>query len=145
MPSKPTLLIDFDGTIHKYIGWNGGIIQGPLEKARHSMHILAAQYRLILFTTRTNTEELRAWLLRHGFPPMKVTNIKEPAHLIIDDRALTFEGAWTQEFLNRITSFRPHWEASHEAYPDTQCPASTEPLVSPNPAPTPPDSDTSRS
>lgn len=106
---KPTLLIDFDGVLHDYRGWVGAVPLGkPIEKSRASMHLLAMKYRLVCFTTRP-VAPTESWLHMYGFPYMKVTNIKEPAECIIDDRALTFTGAWTPEFLERITSFKPHW------------------------------------
>lgn len=127
---RQTLLIDFDGVLHDYHGWTGPDPVGiPIEKARHAMHHLASTYRLVCFTTRP-AEQTRRWLLRYGFPEMKVTNMKEPAFLIIDDRAITFPGTWTDELLSRITSFSPHWSADapvqHATHPDKQHPSAAE-------------------
>lgn len=113
MPRKPTLLIDFDGVLHTYHGWVKDVPLGrPIDKARAALWQLEPKYRLLCFTSRTNTEEIRAWLRRHGFPEMRITNIKEPAHLIIDDRTICFQGVWTDDLLTRITSFTPHWSPS---------------------------------
>ncbi len=128
MPGKrPTLLIDFDGVLHDYKGWNNGAIGAPLGGARAAMHLLEKKYRLVLFSSRTNIEELERWLRHYGFPPMKVTNRKEPAFLIIDDRAVTFQGTWSDHFISRITSFSPHWQATGPPLGDD----SGEPVVQP--------------
>lgn len=109
MAGRQTILIDFDGVLHDYKGWEGPKALGkPIEKARASCYQLERNYRLVCFTTRPK-EFVEPWLRLHGFPPMKVTNIKEPAFLIIDDRAVTFTGTWSNEFLAQITSFSPHW------------------------------------
>lgn len=113
MAGRQTILIDFDGVLHNYKGWQGpkAPLGKPIEKARASCFILAKNYRLVCFTTRPK-DVVEPWLRLHGFPEMKVTNIKEPAFLIVDDRAITFPGTWTDELLSRITSFSPHWSAS---------------------------------
>lgn len=110
MSRRQTLLIDFDGTIATYKGWLGPDVLGePLESARKALFVLEREYRLVCFTTRERSGVER-WLRTRGFPSMKVTNLKEPAFLIIDDRALTFEGQWSQDFIDRIKAFVPHWQ-----------------------------------
>ena len=104
---KQTILIDFDGVLHDYHG--NEELAGPIEKSRHALHILEKTYRLVCFTTR-NAPIVKRWLEHYGFPEMKVTNVKEPAFLIIDDRALTFPGEWSEGFLMQVNSFKPHWE-----------------------------------
>lgn len=107
---KPTLLVDFDGVLHDYKGWDGNQpTGGPLPKSRAAMCSLEAKYRLICFTTRP-ADFVEPWLRKWGFPTMTVTNIKEPAVLIIDDRAITFTGQWNDELLERIKNFKAHWE-----------------------------------
>lgn len=112
--SRQTLLIDFDGTLHEYHGWDNKVgpeermLNPPLENARHACHILSRDYRLVCFTTRP-VEMVERWLRTWGFPSMKVTNYKEPAHAIIDDRAIQFTGAWTEDLLRQIRDFQPHW------------------------------------
>ena len=109
--ARKTLLIDFDGTLSDYLGWKGpDQLDPPLPQARHAMCLLSREFKLVCFTTRQPPELVEKWLRQHAFPEMEVTNIKKPAHLIIDDRALTFEGAWTDELLERIKNFKPHWE-----------------------------------
>lgn len=115
--TKPTLLVDFDGVLHDYQGWTGPVPVGqPIEKARAAMHLLANTYRLVCFTTRA-TDFTKAWLAQYGFPEMKVTDKKEPAVLIIDDRAITFTGVWTDEFIQTINAFQPHWKSRSDPQP----------------------------
>lgn len=119
MPRKPTLLIDFDGVLHEYHGNFADLLGHPMPKARAALWQLEPKYRLICFTSRTNQEEIRAWLRRHGFPEMRITNIKEPAHLIIDDRTICFRGVWDNHLLTQITSFTPHWSAGNPPSDET--------------------------
>lgn len=111
MPHKKTLLVDFDGTIAKYFGWvpnETNIQREPTEGARRALYILSNDFELVCFTTR-DPAPVREWLSRYGFPKMRVTNVKEPAFLILDDRGLLFEGVWTDELLSKIRNFQPWW------------------------------------
>jgi hypothetical protein len=113
---KKTLLVDFDGTLSDYHGWKGLTEVGPpLPKARKAMILLARKFKLVCFTTRS-AEVVEPWLRAHGFPEMEVTNVKKPAHLIVDDRALRFNGEWTDELLREIEDFAPHWESTHSPH-----------------------------
>lgn len=114
MSYRKTLLIDFDGVLHSYTGWKGPAEQElgpPIDKARHAILLLAKEFRIVCFTTRP-AELVELWLRRHGFPAMKVTNYKEAAFLIIDDRAICFDGTWNDALLERIRNFKTHWEGS---------------------------------
>lgn len=108
--SKPTLLLDFDGVLHNYNGEYApeGLAE-PLENARHACLLLERDFRLICFTSRPSIW-VEPWLRRHGFPKMPVTNVKIAAFAIIDDRAITFPGQWTDEFIASVKGFRPHWK-----------------------------------
>ncbi len=113
MPHKKTLLLDFDGTICQYTGWipeENTILREPTEKARKALYVLSNDFELVCFTTR-DPKPVREWLSRHGFPKMEVTNVKRPAFLILDDRAIRFEGKWTDELLAKIRSFEPWWKS----------------------------------
>lgn len=109
---RQTILLDFDGVLHNYTGWEGPEkLNSPIEKARAACFALEKKYRLVVFTTRPS-EYVIPWLRKWSFPEMKVTNIKEPAFLIIDDRAITFNGNWSDELLKQIDDFKPYWEAT---------------------------------
>lgn len=128
--TKQTLQIDFDGTLAKFDGkWRPPDQIGEvLPNARTAMWILSKQYRLICFTARftEHHEYVDRWLKKHGFPPMIITNKKDPnAHLTIDDRALTFTGVWDQGIINRIREFRPWWKDVQQSDPASDlCPSS---------------------
>lgn len=98
---KPTLLIDFDGVIHRYSkGWHDGSIYDPptegfVEWAKEAQ----TTFRLVVFSTRCATEEgkvaIQEWFLKHKINiDMEFSYEKIPAWAIIDDRALTFDGDW---------------------------------------------------
>jgi FMN phosphatase YigB (HAD superfamily) len=118
MANKKTLLIDFDGVLHDYHGWTGLTDVGkPIEKSRKALILLSREYKLICFSTRP-AEIIEPWLRHWGFPPMEVTSEKKPAHLIIDDRAIQFKGEWTDELLEQIRQFKPHWSLGENKVDD---------------------------
>jgi hypothetical protein len=53
--------------------------------------------------------DVEAWLKRHNFPALEVTDIKRPFWLILDDRAMPFDGHFDDALLERIASFKPYW------------------------------------
>jgi len=110
MPSKKTILIDFDGVLASYEGWKGEEELGnPLPNARAACFLLAKDYKLVCFTTRSRIW-IELWLVRNGFGCISaVTNIKIPAYLQIDDRAIRFNG-WNDDLLKQIKEFKPWWE-----------------------------------
>lgn len=90
---KKTILIDFDGVIHSYEkGWNGGKIYGkPVANSLKAVKKLIKEgYRVVVFTSRENLEEVEKWLKKNKFPKIEVTNKKIPSFAIIDDRAIRF-------------------------------------------------------
>lgn len=124
MPRKRTVLVDFDGVLHQYSGWTGPEPVGePIPNARHACHILAKEYNLVCFTTREPSYVV-TWLARYGFPMMRVTSIKVPAHLQIDDRAIEFRGEWTDEFLRKVKEWRVYWEKGEEGPSSAPAPSS---------------------
>lgn len=103
-PYKPKLLVDFDGVIHYYRkGWHDGTpYDVPIPGAKHALAQLTAQgYEVVIFSTR-DFQQIVDWLILYGFPPYRVTNIKEPALAIIDDRAIHFK-SWfeTMEIITK--------------------------------------------
>lgn len=96
-PYKPTLLVDFDGVIHHYSkGWHDGTAyDGPMPGALEALMALTERgYEVVIFSTR-DAQQIRDWFLKHRFPIFRVTNVKEPALAIIDDRAIEFR-SWEQ-------------------------------------------------
>lgn len=93
LPTKKTLLIDFDGVIHKYSkGWHDGTAYDvPMPGAKEALAELARKYEVIIFSTR-NWWEIKDWLFKYGFPNYPATSTKKPAIALIDDRAIHFTG-----------------------------------------------------
>jgi hypothetical protein len=108
-----TVAVDFDGVIHAYSkGWHDGTIYDePVPGALDAIESLMERYAVAIFTTR-DTEQVKDWLLGHGFddiwtdlawePPfwneagsLLVTNRKPAAIAYIDDRGIRFE-SWNQ-------------------------------------------------
>lgn len=90
--SRKTLLIDFDGVIHRYRkGWaDGKAYDEPMEGAKDTLRILVDRgYHIVVFSTRP-AEQIESWLEKWGFPAYQVTDRKIVAHAIIDDRAIRF-------------------------------------------------------
>ena len=109
---KPTILIDWDGTIGQYDGkYVPGVVGAPLEGARAMIYALIERegYDVKVFTTR-EAEIIAPVLAEFGFPKLKVTNYKSPAYLMIDDRAICFQGEWNKDLLDQIKNFKPWWK-----------------------------------
>ena len=115
---KYAYLIDFDGVINSYTsGWDedkGGatwLPDPPVPGVKEALEELSQRFRIVIFTTRAKTSEgakaVCDWLTKYDIYHDKVTNKKEAGLLLIDDRAITFKGDWTQT-LEDIRSFK-HW------------------------------------
>jgi hypothetical protein len=88
----PRVMVDFDGVCHRYSkGWHDGTAYDePMPGAELSLAELERRgYEVVIFSTRP-AEQIRAWLTYWNFPAYRVTNVKEPAIAIIDDRAIHF-------------------------------------------------------
>lgn len=112
MPTKKTVLIDFDGVLASYDGWKGEEELGqPLDKVRHACALLSKDFKLVCFTTRGG-QFVEPWLREHGLAPFfdGVTSIKIPAFCMIDDRVVEFKGEWNDELIARVRAFKPWWE-----------------------------------
>lgn len=84
--------IDFDGVICKREGipTKEGFGE-PMEGALESIKLLKKMgHKVWVFTSNPDLEMVHEWLFKHKFPRLKITNIKTPAHVYIDDRAIRF-------------------------------------------------------
>lgn len=108
--SRRTIAIDFDGVLHQYNGFKGeDVFNEPLPLARERVEqLLARGHEVVVFTTRQSAL-VRGWLQRYNFPEVSVTNVKQPFWIIIDDRALRFEGEWAQLSVADIERAEPYW------------------------------------
>lgn len=121
---KPILCLDFDGVIHSYTSrWQGAdvIPDGPVDGA--IAFILGALHRfdVVIFSSRSNQpgglKAMQRWLKEHagacwwespagpGLEDVRFVTEKPPALVTIDDRAITFTGAWPS--LESIAAFKP--------------------------------------
>jgi hypothetical protein len=97
---RKRLLLGFDRILHAYSrGWHGGdIYDDPVPGALQACERLQRRYDVVVFTARADsperTDAVRQWLANRGFPELPVTNIKVPAHLIVDQRAYRFSAPW---------------------------------------------------
>ena len=88
------IAIDFDGTICKRDSIPTGELDweaSPMEGALDAINLLIKTGKKVwVCTSNPEPEKVKAWLSRNGFPELEVTNIKKPAHVYIDDRAIRF-------------------------------------------------------
>ena len=104
---KKTILIDLDGVLNSYDGiYEEDYIPPIREGAFEFVKNLSVNYRLVLFTSR-NLLLASRWLMENKLDKYieNVTNIKEPAYLIIDDRCINFQGNYDKIF-NKIINYK---------------------------------------
>jgi hypothetical protein len=110
---RQKLLVDFDGTIHKYSkGWaDGSIYDVPTDGAEKAINKLKDKYEIVIFSTRASCKEnsdcehqirnMEQWLNRYRIHYDDITSEKVGAFRMIDDLAITFKN-WNQ-VLKEIT------------------------------------------
>ncbi len=98
---KQTIILDFDGVIHSYTsGWKGATIipDPPTPGAKEAIATLRQKYEVVVVSSRCHQEggldAVQAYLDLHGIEVDQVTNDKPPHIVVVDDRALRFEGDW---------------------------------------------------
>lgn len=127
---KPILCIDFDGVIHRYdSGWKGAsFIPDPVVPGFFEWAEKAAQhFRLVIYSSRSKepeavdammvwlAEQCKAWRASSGMHVIETplsfefATEKPPAFVTIDDRAVTFEGDWSDPRLDPavLLTFKP--------------------------------------
>lgn len=95
--------VDLDGTLARYEGWRGIAHVGepvPAMLARVKEWVDNGQ-EVKIFTARVCVPEpdrsdvvghIHSWLVRHGLPPLAVTNVKDFGMIELwDDRAIQVE------------------------------------------------------
>ena len=110
--SVKTVCLDFDGVIHSYrSGWKGvdNIPDPPIHGVREAISHLRKRYRVVVHSARGNTPEGRVaiarWLERHLIEVDEICETKPPAFVYVDDRAIAFNGNWT-DTISEINAFR---------------------------------------
>jgi hypothetical protein len=124
---KPILCIDFDGVIHDYRrGWQGGEIYGDVVPGFFEWAEDASKhFNLVIYSSRSKTPEgieaMIKWFLDQRAKvqgvsiPLEPTfqfefaDKKPPAFVTIDDRAITFDGDWSNPMLQPVAlkNFKP--------------------------------------
>lgn len=103
---KKTILFDLDGVLNTYDGkYYKNYIPPIKEGAYKLIKKLSKDYKIVIFTTR-NSLIASKWIIKNGLDEYveNVTNVKEPAYLIIDDRCINFNGNY-DELKNKIKDF----------------------------------------
>ena len=85
--------LDFDGVLIKRLGIPTvmNLDDEPVEGARDAIiFLMNLGHKVWVLTSNPDLEGVKKWLADNYFPELEVTNIKKPAHVYIDDRALRF-------------------------------------------------------
>ena len=91
---KKTILFDLDGVLNTYDGkYDKNYIPTITDGAYKLIKELSQDYKIVIFTTR-NILIASKWIIDNGLDEYveNVTNVKEPAYLLIDDRCINFNG-----------------------------------------------------
>jgi len=117
---KPIICLDFDGTIHSYeSGWQGAevISDSPIKGSFDFIRDASLHFDVHVYSARSGLpggiDAMKAWFLKHdweadasGDPAgLSFPTCKPPAHISIDDRAMTFTGTWPD--MQSLKDFRP--------------------------------------
>ena len=108
---KKTIAIDLDGVLDEYTGkYDENKIPDIRNGAKDFIIKLSKDYKLILFTTRESSKA-KDWLIENDINQYfsSITNIKPPAYIYLDDRALKFNGNY-DDTLNAIKNYKVYWK-----------------------------------
>ena len=95
---KKTILVDLDGVLNTYQGDYDEKYIPPIKNGAYKfIKDLSNKYEIVIFTTR-NHLIVSKWIIDNKLDKYvkNVTNIKNTAYLIIDDRAIKFNGDFKQ-------------------------------------------------
>jgi len=113
--NKPTsiknkiIMIDLDGVLNNYTYYNKENMTTLKKGAKEFLKTLSNDYTLILFTSR-NLKSTAKWLIENDIDKYfaDITNIKRPAYLYIDDRAINFKGNY-EKTIEDVNTFKTYW------------------------------------
>src|SRR5258708_5047984 len=112
------IAIDFDGVLHKYTGWNSGRLDEPIAGAKEFVEeILRQGLEMAVFTTR-DSNDVKLWLNKYGFPPLFITDQKLGMfHVFLDDRARCFDGKFgnVKELVEELKNFKLYWKKTSQS------------------------------
>ena len=103
---KKTILFDLDGVLNTYDGKYDKNYIPPIKNGAYKLiKELSEDYKIVIFTSR-NSLMVSKWVIENGLDKYveNVTNVKEPAYLIIDDRCINFNGDYS-ELVDKIKKF----------------------------------------
>jgi hypothetical protein len=123
MSRKPILCLDFDGVCHHYRnGWKGAetIDDTPVPGLFEFIAAAQKHFRIAIYSSRSGQfggiAAMKEWFDDHNgiLSKSQIDKIlwpteKPPAHVSIDDRALTFKGTWPK--IEDLVGFKP-WNKS---------------------------------
>jgi hypothetical protein len=124
---KPILCVDFDGVVHSYTsGWHGDdvIADPPVPGALRWLWRAREWFEVRIYSSRSKRPEgcaaMRKWLLEQAIAEwgdplfadtfvaaVEVCHEKPAAFLTIDDRAICFEGDWSELNPADLLQFKP--------------------------------------
>lgn len=115
MNSRRQVAVDFDGVLNTYKGWvDEDYYYEPMPGVEQFLAKLNQDYSVVIVTTRP-PDGVEAWLYEHGLYSYvaEVTDHKVGAIAYIDDRAIRFDGDYTEvlDMLDEPT----HWEREDPA------------------------------
>ena len=104
---KKKILLDLDGVLNTYTkDFNPNFIPPLKDGAVEFLTKLSKDYEIVIFTVREKVLAEK-WIVQNNLQKYitGVTNTKEPAWLIVDDRCICFNGAY-DKLLDDIESFK---------------------------------------
>jgi len=109
---KQIAAFDFDGVINPYTkGYNfGHLSEDPVEGIKEEIARIILEYRVVIFSSRCEKPEgiikIQNYLDKHGIIVDKIQATKPKAYVIIDDKAICFDGK-SEGLLEKIQAFVP--------------------------------------
>ena len=105
------ICIDFDGVLAQYRGWKGNHHGKPaLGVKRFLKRLVAANIDFVVLTTRDSKKAILKWFKKHNLPlPLNITNKKIKATAYVDDRAVYFDGSFTN-LIKKLSKFEVYWK-----------------------------------
>ena len=118
MPDQKRILIDCDGTLTSGPGPTPDSF-APLNTGTRSFlgALKDRGYEIIIFSARSPVELVKNFFRREGLTRYVdgFTRTKQPSRIILDDRAIRFNGNY-EHTLKEIDGFRTHWDDADPKY-----------------------------
>lgn len=119
--NRQTIILDFDGVVHSYSsGWKGAAVipDPPTPGAKEAIAKLRETYNVVIVSSRCHqeggVESIADWLNNYNIEVDCVTSNKPPHVVVVDDRALRFNGDW-DEVIQKIPEASVPWNKQDRA------------------------------